>query len=722
MTGVINGADSTFQTGDTINGSGSTNTVKVTNVTNTSQLVDINNVGAVNVTLASSDGTLDALLYTGVGAVNAVNSTANTLNVANGELATVYGVKNTAVAAGINVDIRDTDLTGANDTINFAVNTAGYAKVAASGNVARVAVLTSADAGIENIALSFEGANNVRIDDNAVAATDYVGFAVTGAGTGTIDVQNLTNVESFDLSATTGANTLQFAAGLQTGTEVLAGTGTSTVRVTEGALSTVSNLDFNGVDILRLNTGSTGNARLNFAVEQGFTTVRVDGDAAETNTITLSKAGSIANINFVGDGLTANAGANQQFRNLAVLNSFTDGGVVNVAVGNNGTTLQGGVDFVIAGLTANGAEGLDITVSDTAASGTTTFTAGITGNALSAIAVTTAGDVNLGTITATESGTAEGMLSEIDLSGVTGTSAQSSLVLDTNTVSSSLVITGAAGGTAVSQGGAFTEQAGDSIEFTGSNAADSVVMDAAFLGNLTAYGLGGADTLTGGADSDYLSGGDGADTLSGQNGEDEIIGGAGADSITGGNGSDVLTGGTGANDFIQTLIYNVAATAVQADTITDFSIAKADQVGNFGLANLANVATLTRVAAATTDVANNDAVATAAGTISAAFDLGGVAAATNLLLTNGNYASAAAVQADLRAFATAGSATTDAEGFLIAWDNGVDTKIGVVDYNAIEADGDLITAAVVTEILTLSGVADNTTLTAASGSWLAFVS
>lgn len=56
---------------------------------------------------------------------------------------------------------------------------------------------------------------------------------------------------------------------------------------------------------------------------------------------------------------------------------------------------------------------------------------------------------------------------------------------------------------------------------------------------------------------------------------------------------------------------------------------------------------------------------------------------------------------------------------MIAWDDGTNTYIGTVDYEAVEADGDAIDAAVVTELVQLTGVADATTL--ANGNFLDFI-
>jgi uncharacterized membrane protein (UPF0127 family) len=97
-------------------------------------------------------------------------------------------------------------------------------------------------------------------------------------------------------------------------------------------------------------------------------------------------------------------------------------------------------------------------------------------------------------------------------------------------------------------------------------------------GNDTIQGLGGNDLLFGDRDSDWLAGNDGADSIAGGQGNDTIYGGLGDDSINGdrgqdlligGEGKDILTGGAGADLFMIDR-NSAAATAAEADLITDF--------------------------------------------------------------------------------------------------------------------------------------------------------
>lgn len=66
-----------------------------------------------------------------------------------------------------------------------------------------------------------------------------------------------------------------------------------------------------------------------------------------------------------------------------------------------------------------------------------------------------------------------------------------------------------------------------------------------------AFGSGGDDHLTGGAQIDLLAGGEGTDKLVGGKGGDEIYGDAGADVLNGVAGQrDDLQGGTGADTLL----------------------------------------------------------------------------------------------------------------------------------------------------------------------------
>ena len=64
-------------------------------------------------------------------------------------------------------------------------------------------------------------------------------------------------------------------------------------------------------------------------------------------------------------------------------------------------------------------------------------------------------------------------------------------------------------------------------------------------GDDTMYGGGGPDTMTGGEGADILDGGGGPDIMDGGEGNDTMYGGGSPDTMTGGEGADILDGGGG---------------------------------------------------------------------------------------------------------------------------------------------------------------------------------
>lgn len=78
-------------------------------------------------------------------------------------------------------------------------------------------------------------------------------------------------------------------------------------------------------------------------------------------------------------------------------------------------------------------------------------------------------------------------------------------------------------------------------------AGNNSVNGATAIAALIVSGLGGNDSLIGGAGNDVFNGGDGDDVLKGRNGNDILNGDAGNDTLNGGDGNDTLNGGAGAD-------------------------------------------------------------------------------------------------------------------------------------------------------------------------------
>lgn len=93
-------------------------------------------------------------------------------------------------------------------------------------------------------------------------------------------------------------------------------------------------------------------------------------------------------------------------------------------------------------------------------------------------------------------------------------------------------------------------------------------------GNDQLFGYEGMDTLFGGVGGDFLAGGNGNDTLHGEDGVDALFGDAGDDILNGGAGNDVLIGGEGINtlnggDDHDTLIDGSSGSVLNGDAGND---------------------------------------------------------------------------------------------------------------------------------------------------------
>lgn len=269
----------------------------------------------------------------------------------------------------------------------------------------------------------------------------------------------------------------------------------------------------------------------------------------------------------------------------------------------------------------------------------------------------------------------------------------------------------------------------DADSITGGEGNDVIVAGA---GDNTVLGSEGDDSITSGAGNDSIIGGEGNDTISagagtntitGNAGADNITSGAGADTIDGGEGNDTIkgadgadsiTGGAGADQFV---FENIGGATADANIITDFSTTDGDKVGGFSEADIEGL-TLTTDLVSAADATSITAASIAVTTVSAAYDLG-TAGTGNVLLISGDYANAAAVETALevggdRAL-TANNAYAAADSFLIAYDNGSNTTLALFNSTAITADDATFAAtATVSDLITLNGVSDATTLTASS--------
>lgn len=631
MTGVVDVAGSTFQTGDTINGTPNANNKVVITDAGAAAAVTatVNNVAEIKHNLLASN-TYNEAVYSGVAEEFITNSTgtvaapvALTLN--NAQLATVFGAKDsTAGSTTLNVGIRASDLTGTANTLNLSVRNAGSTIVQAGvAPVSNQVTINSTSTGIEAIALVTSGVNNIVITDTPAAGvpTDYALMTVTGDGANTIDVSALGQTTTFNLKDSTGANTLNFGTALASNTVIQGGTAADTLRVNQNSVQ--AGISLTGVETLRSSTGaSTGTIAF---TTSSLNTIRVDGDAAESGRLTLVAPGSVATINYIGDGLAAGAAAVEQFKALTITGSYAGASdAVTVNLSNAGTTNLAGYTLNAGGagaaIDADGIETMVVNATNIAAAGRTTFTGGVASNTLQSISFVSAGSVNTGIIDAAPNA-GNSALTMVDLSGITATAAstvsfdtvesvgaatqvrgpQGTGALTINTgvqgAADTLIVTGGLGNTTVN---AFTAAAaGDAfagtLTFTSTTAGVTNALNVGEQGAgattsvtvATFSGAGSVNTITGGVGVDTITvtanGLGSTNTVVGAAGADVInvlastigvavAGQAGNDTITLGAGSDTLGFTGGALGAVTGTIAQVTAN-VGTDAVTGYNVA-----------------------------------------------------------------------------------------------------------------------------------------------------
>ncbi len=605
VNGVVAAAGSTFQTGDIVNGTANANNKVI--ITDAGALganvvASVNNVAEIKHNLLANN-TYDESLYSGVAEEYSSNASVagNTLTLLNGQLATTYGVKDSAAnASTLNVGIRAADTTGTANTLKLSVRNAGSTIVQTGvAPVANVATINSTSTGIEAIALVTSGVNNIAITDNPAVGvvTDYAKLTVTGDGANTIDVSALTQNLNYDLSGSTGANTLQFAAALQSNTVVVGGSAADSVRVNQGTV--VAGISLTGVETLRSSVGgATGTIAF---TTSSLNTIRVDGDNAEGGVLTLIAPGSVATINYIGDGLAANVNAQEQFKGLTITGAYNGtADAVAITLSNAGTTNLNG--YGVGAITANGVETVAITVTQADVAATAAF-AGITSNTLQSVTFTSPSAVTA-TIDATPVA-GNSALTSVNLSAVTGT-VGSTITLANGAVGAATQVIGSTGtgGTTLNTN---VQAAGDIVLFTGGQGNDTinafVVGGNAFAGILQASMGAGTNavnvgdqaaggtastsiiTLSGTGSVNTITGGSAADTITvtanGLGSTNVVIGAAGDDvinaaastvaiTLNGGAGADVITGGSGVDTYGQASNFSVQGQSVAstANTLT----------------------------------------------------------------------------------------------------------------------------------------------------------
>ena len=598
---------------------------------------------------------------------------------------------------------------GANDTVNSAAGTLAAADVITDGS--------QADEDVLNITLNGYVAATTPTVINVENINVIGNYATTG-----LALTNVNGAKALNLSAgINGATATVIDASAVKATTINAGANVGTVAVTALAAGTSGVVTTNaGTATTVTITGGAGADQMttNLAAASTFT---VDGGAGGTDTFVVNMGGG-ANTMTIGttqtiENFTLNTGGSAAntitLGSSAILvgNAATNAMVVG---GTQALTITGDLDAVvnttrttgIALTKAAGAGALQFTSNaamaaaggfmnealfDTIRLGTVAIGNNLTINENSTLQLafnqgTITFDVDNNTTTAIAAG---GGTLKLDLAGAT-VAANTTDSLTTGVGVGTTIITnnGAAAGTITVLNTAATATSVDTVVVSGTKDLTVGTWTATANELFNAAGLSGSLTLTIGANAATVIGGSGSDLLTGGNGLDLIRGGAGNDRINGGGNNvvDTLTGGDGVDTFIM----NGAAT----DVITDFTLN--DVIG----LSLAAVGTMN----------DGDSAAVTVGTLARVVHVSAattLAAGQNVIVLDGTFANAAAVETAIEAGGTrqltftTNIGTTD--DIVVVWTNGTNAFVSTYADPGTAA-ATLAAACTLTPLLQLSGV------------------
>jgi Ca2+-binding RTX toxin-like protein len=544
----------------------------------------------------------------------------------------------------------------------------------------QVVELNDANDNIENATISLSGAFTTNLDVDVSSFTTNLTVS-GGAADESLVITNAHTSTTLNMANVASDITMTLGAGTQT---VTTGAGDDAVIMASGAKTVNTGA---GDDTVTTSVANLGTAAASWdTINAG----------AGTDTLVLTDMAAVS----------AEAAQNiSGFERLTVNAAADPGADVTINMGVFGT------NNAISRITVGDTHDDVLTFSNVAASfADLRFSAA--GNADTEVTIDRLVDSAANALTVTLAAAADILTLNIDdeeTVTITSTGTGAVIIDDLNAADmTSLVITGSNNVTledAISSTALATVDASAATGAVSVSAANSIA-------NVTATGnavAGGVFTFTGGSGNDTITGGLAADALNGGLGADTISGGAGADTINGGAGNDTLTGGAGADTFI---------IGEGTDTITDFAAGAGGDVIHLVLSGIEaqSVSDFITLDGATSVTA---ADAITFHTITAAADLDGAAANTNVLVLNGvNVANVADLETALEAggsFAlTHGAAIAASDSMLVLFDNGVNSFLASVEFGAV-ADDAIAAAGTTTATLvaTFNGVTDATTILAA---------
>ena len=360
FTGIFGTTSATFNAGDSIDGKGGNDTLNlIANGTTPSDVVTVKDVDLINVQVASTNGaTLDALLFTDVGAIHSKDSVGK-LTINNLKLGTAVGVNNGTK----DLTVTFTGTSGTSDEAMVQLNKAG----SKSGNtITRSTIDVSSNNTIEAVKVEVLGGDNyVTINGGTANKT----LTIVGNGTGVADIYTTNVVTKVDASAYKGKLDLTLG-----GTSNVAVIGTAQDDVfrfgtTLNSADTITGGD--GKDVLHATLSASQNPTVS-GVEQGILTF-----SGQSGTYNASKTSGMTVVNLA----PASAGNSATIINakaeLATINilaatasspQFNTGNVtVNYASGakaNTTVNIGGADDYTMGALTISNASTITIQSKD----------------------------------------------------------------------------------------------------------------------------------------------------------------------------------------------------------------------------------------------------------------------------------------------------------------------------------------------------------------------
>ncbi|MEP3895165.1 MAG: DUF4214 domain-containing protein [Litorimonas sp.] len=739
------GATATLTSADVIDGKGGKDTIEFRDTGTSNVAPKLTSVENIKVTALGGVGGTTFNLVSATGVEN-VASVASNSNVAFTNVKNVVDLEASNTTAGtIDVTYAASAVTGTADVQDIALNSATTGAITVNGvetaNVTSTGANTVAGLVTGAATVNLMGAGSATIGGTLVGATTIDGSKATGALSFGIDAAK-------DVKAIggTGDDTITVS-GLSAQDDIDAGAGTDFVAFANADVPTskVTNLkSFEGVQLNAVTTATVGVNVDNFSgstINQFKIGTGADnGDGVTTGAVNITNGTTGSTITQFDD---ANIDGSVSFA------LKTDGAadVLNYNLVNVDTTVAGG-NHGLASLTATGIETLNIDASNKVKVGTaypadTLTVATLNASAATKLNITGTSAVALGTVGSTLTA-----LATVDASAMTKDVTLGSAASAFGTANTGATITTGTGtdaawlnvGTtgvlkAVDLGSQSTTSTGDTLAITGGGALTGVTVvdltsttdqvqqllgsanSAAQVGieNINANGLTGAVQVTGSATANTIVGTATADTINGGGGNDVITGGAGADAIAGGTGKDtfVLTHGT------------------SIDTISDFL--SVDDTFNLDLSELE---TANQTLAATTidlvEIHDNNSVTAGASSVQTLTGAATAVDGANVFLLDMGATTYANAAAAVDALETGGAAALSFGGniaqddaFVFAYEKtGGGVNIAIANFAAADANGGVAAATGANnlegaDLVTLTGVSDVTTLTAADFAFIA---